>query len=140
MRAHSGYYPCRLRLTPQEAVTALQLKRPTVFPLHSFIRASASAHTVYNAARTVESAEVFRLLLSCQNPPNTQSCILRSDRLNMARTLGLLASCLLFLLSSGAEGKRSRERVYYVGIIEDAWDYAPSGKNLLNGEDVADDE
>lgn len=93
-----------------------------------------------NTACMVETADVFRLLLSNQSPPNTQSYILRSDRLNMARTLGLLASCLLFLLSSGAEGKRSRERVYYVGIIEDAWDYAPSGKNLLNGEDVADDE
>ncbi|XP_041656874.1 ferroxidase HEPHL1 [Cheilinus undulatus] len=58
----------------------------------------------------------------------------------MARTLGLFVSCLLFLLSSGAEGKRSRERVYYVGIIEDEWDYAPSGKNLLNGENVEDDE
>ncbi|XP_038564951.1 ferroxidase HEPHL1 [Micropterus salmoides] len=58
----------------------------------------------------------------------------------MARTLGLLASCLLFLFSTGAEGERSRERVYYVGIIEDSWDYAPSGKNLLNGKDVQNDE
>ncbi|XP_068571995.1 ferroxidase HEPHL1 [Cebidichthys violaceus] len=58
----------------------------------------------------------------------------------MARTLGLFANCLLFLLSSGAEGRRSRERVYYVGIIEDYWDYAPSGKNLLNGQGVENDE
>lgn len=58
----------------------------------------------------------------------------------MARTLGLLVSCLLFLVCSGAPGKRSRERVYYVGIIEDSWDYAPSGKNLLNGKDVENDE
>ncbi|XP_020495499.2 ferroxidase HEPHL1 [Labrus bergylta] len=58
----------------------------------------------------------------------------------MAWHSGLFASCLLFLLSSGAEGKRSRERVYYVGIIEDSWDYAPSGKNLLNGKDVENDE
>ncbi|XP_042355305.1 ferroxidase HEPHL1 [Plectropomus leopardus] len=58
----------------------------------------------------------------------------------MARTLRLFASCLLFFLSSGAEAKRGRERVYYVGIIEDSWDYAPSGKNLLNGQDVANDE
>uniref|UniRef100_UPI0037E8636B ferroxidase HEPHL1 isoform X2 n=1 Tax=Semicossyphus pulcher TaxID=241346 RepID=UPI0037E8636B len=58
----------------------------------------------------------------------------------MARTLGLFVSCLLFLLYSGAEGKRSREKVYYVGIIEDPWDYAPSGKNLLNGRNVANDE
>lgn len=46
----------------------------------------------------------------------------------------------MFLLSSGAGEKRSRERVYYVGIIEDFWDYAPSGKNLLNGKAIADDE
>uniref|UniRef100_A0A8C2XND3 ferroxidase n=1 Tax=Cyclopterus lumpus TaxID=8103 RepID=A0A8C2XND3_CYCLU len=52
----------------------------------------------------------------------------------MSRTLELFASCLLFLLSSGAEG-RSRDRVYYVGIVEDYWDYAPSGKNLLTGQD-----
>ncbi|XP_069577324.1 ferroxidase HEPHL1 isoform X1 [Brachyistius frenatus] len=58
----------------------------------------------------------------------------------MARTLGLFASCLLFLLSCGAEGKRSRERIYYVGIIEDLWDYAPSGKNLLNGKAIENDE
>ncbi|TDH04900.1 hypothetical protein EPR50_G00137860 [Perca flavescens] len=58
----------------------------------------------------------------------------------MARALVLFASCLLFVLSSGVEGKRSSERVYYVGIIEDFWDYAPSGKNLLNGQDVENDE
>ncbi|XP_056296217.1 ferroxidase HEPHL1 [Pseudoliparis swirei] len=57
----------------------------------------------------------------------------------MARALGLFASCLLLFLSSGAEG-RSRDRVYYVGIVEDFWDYAPSGKNLLNGQDVGKDE
>lgn len=80
------------------------------------------------------------MLLLSQNPLDTQPGMRRSDRPNMARTLGLFASCLLFLLSSGAEGTRSRERVYYVGIIEDLWDYAPSGKNLLNGQDVENDE
>ncbi|XP_056254111.1 ferroxidase HEPHL1 isoform X1 [Seriola aureovittata] len=59
----------------------------------------------------------------------------------MARTLGLFAwTCLLFLLPSLAEGSRGKERIYYVGIIEDSWDYAPSGRNLINGENVADDE
>lgn len=62
------------------------------------------------------------------------------DRPNMARTWGLLATCLLFVLLSGAGGQRGTERVYYVGIIEDAWDYAPSGKNLLTGKDVVTDE
>ncbi|XP_037323341.2 ferroxidase HEPHL1 isoform X1 [Pungitius pungitius] len=58
----------------------------------------------------------------------------------MAPSLCLFVGSLLLLLSSsGAEGGRSRERVYYVGIIEDYWDYAPSGKNLLNGLDVRND-
>uniref|UniRef100_A0A8C5CM82 ferroxidase n=1 Tax=Gadus morhua TaxID=8049 RepID=A0A8C5CM82_GADMO len=35
---------------------------------------------------------------------------------------------------------RATERVYYIGIIEDFWDYAPSGKNLINGKEIADDE
>ncbi|XP_071378036.1 ferroxidase HEPHL1-like [Centroberyx affinis] len=56
----------------------------------------------------------------------------------MAGTLRLLAS-LLFVLFPLTEGGR-RERVYYVGIIEDVWDYAPSGKNLINGQEVANDE
>ncbi|XP_053296757.1 ferroxidase HEPHL1 isoform X2 [Pleuronectes platessa] len=61
----------------------------------------------------------------------------------MAQTLRLFAGCLLLmlsLLSTGAGGTNSRDRVYYVGIIEEAWDYAPSGKNLLNGEPVGNDE
>ncbi|XP_040006414.1 ferroxidase HEPHL1 isoform X1 [Xiphias gladius] len=59
----------------------------------------------------------------------------------MARTLGLFVTCcLLFLPSTGAEGKRSKERIYHVGIIEDSWDYAPSRKNLLNGKHVENDE
>ncbi len=57
----------------------------------------------------------------------------------MARSVVLFISCLLFLFS-GASGRRRRERVYYVGIIEDSWDYAPSGKNLLDGTDIANDE
>ncbi|KAM4619806.1 ferroxidase HEPHL1 isoform 2-T2 [Polymixia lowei] len=56
----------------------------------------------------------------------------------MAGTLRLFAS-LLLLLPSHAEVAR-RERVYYVGIVEDVWDYAPSGKNLINGKEVKDDE
>nr|XP_046267166.1 ferroxidase HEPHL1 isoform X2 [Scatophagus argus] len=58
----------------------------------------------------------------------------------MAPTFALFMSCLLLLLLSGAEAGRGRERVYYVGIIEDLWNYAPSGKNLLNGKNVGDDE
>ncbi|XP_024118878.1 ferroxidase HEPHL1 [Oryzias melastigma] len=50
--------------------------------------------------------------------------------------------CALFLgaLLLVAEGRRGVERVYHVGIIEDVWDYAPSGKNLLTGEPIERDE
>lgn len=58
----------------------------------------------------------------------------------MAKSLALIATFSLLLRASGAEGRRGRERVYYVGIVEDSWNYAPSGKNLLNGKDVGDDE
>uniref|UniRef100_A0A7N8XUM8 ferroxidase n=1 Tax=Mastacembelus armatus TaxID=205130 RepID=A0A7N8XUM8_9TELE len=51
----------------------------------------------------------------------------------------MFASFMLFLLSA-AGGEPSRERVYYVGIIEDLWDYAPSGKNLINWKDVENDD
>uniref|UniRef100_A0A3Q2PTM2 ferroxidase n=1 Tax=Fundulus heteroclitus TaxID=8078 RepID=A0A3Q2PTM2_FUNHE len=58
----------------------------------------------------------------------------------MARGSWLLLSYALFALSFGTEGKRRHERVYYVGIIEEDWSYAPSGKNLLNGQAIGDDE
>ncbi|KAM9333121.1 ferroxidase HEPHL1 [Pholidichthys leucotaenia] len=60
----------------------------------------------------------------------------------MARTLGPIGSFLvLFLLSSCcAQESGGRERVYHVGIVEDLWHYAPSGKNLLNGKAIEDDE
>lgn len=59
----------------------------------------------------------------------------------MSRTVELFArTCLLVLLASFAEGSRGKERVYYVAINEGSWDYAPSGKNLLNGKNIEDDE
>lgn len=58
----------------------------------------------------------------------------------MDGTFRLLASCLLLVVLPGAEGTSSRQRVYYIGIVEGNWDYAPSGKNLLNGKDIADDQ
>ncbi|XP_076024217.1 ferroxidase HEPHL1 isoform X2 [Genypterus blacodes] len=60
--------------------------------------------------------------------------------MDSAVTAMLLAACSLVLLAAGAEGQRNRERVYYVGIVEEQWDYAPSGTNLLNGKDIAEDE
>lgn len=58
---------------------------------------------------------------------------------NMARSPWFLL-CYFFVFWFGAEGEHSRERVYYIGIIEDDWNYAPSGKNLLNGKVIEDDE
>ncbi|MEQ2302367.1 hephaestin-like 1 [Ameca splendens] len=58
----------------------------------------------------------------------------------MAQSPWLFPSFVLFVLSCGAEETHSREIVYYVGIIEDQWTYAPSGKNLLNGQAIEDDE
>jgi hypothetical protein len=57
----------------------------------------------------------------------------------MTGTLELFVCVSVLLLSPCARGA-PRERVYYIGIIEDFWDYAPSGKNLINGKEIADDE
>lgn len=98
------------------------------------------ASALFHTACMVVSAEGFLFLLSNRNQPNSHSYNMRNDRVNMFRTSGLLAGCLLFLLIPGAGAKPTRERVYYVGIIESAWDYAPSGKNLLTGKEVSEDE
>ncbi|XP_061754573.1 ferroxidase HEPHL1 isoform X2 [Nerophis ophidion] len=59
----------------------------------------------------------------------------------MARTWSvLMTACLLSALRPSVEGRRGRERVYYVAAVEGLWDYAPSGKNLLNNVEVAKDE
>ncbi|CAL8399015.1 unnamed protein product [Boreogadus saida] len=57
----------------------------------------------------------------------------------MTGTLELFVCVSVLLLSPCARGA-PRERVYYIGIIEDLWDYAPSGRNLINGKEIADDE
>uniref|UniRef100_A0A8D3DA42 ferroxidase n=1 Tax=Scophthalmus maximus TaxID=52904 RepID=A0A8D3DA42_SCOMX len=45
-----------------------------------------------------------------------------------------------FLSHFQSRTRGSRQRRYYVGIVEEEWDYAPSRKNLLNGNDVERDE
>ncbi|KAJ3589453.1 hypothetical protein NHX12_010298 [Muraenolepis orangiensis] len=58
----------------------------------------------------------------------------------MLGTSGLLVcASLLLLLLMCARGE-VRKRVYYIGIIEDSWDYAPSGRNLIKDVAIADDE
>uniref|UniRef100_A0A8C7MZ89 ferroxidase n=1 Tax=Oncorhynchus kisutch TaxID=8019 RepID=A0A8C7MZ89_ONCKI len=50
---------------------------------------------------------------------------------------GVSYLCLCF---PALRSSRGRERVYYVGIKEINWDYAPTGMNLINGKQIADDE
>ncbi|KAL0994973.1 hypothetical protein UPYG_G00130140 [Umbra pygmaea] len=67
------------------------------------------------------------------------------DQLN-GRDRGMVGFWTLFpgllMLVAGLSEVRApgKERVYYVGIREVNWDYAPSGKNLINGLDIAEDE
>ncbi|MBN3306769.1 HPHL1 protein, partial [Amia calva] len=46
----------------------------------------------------------------------------------------LCCVCALFPAHEGAT------RPYYIGIREATWDYAPSGQNLITGQDVGEDE
>uniref|UniRef100_A0A8C3DHU2 Uncharacterized protein n=5 Tax=Passeriformes TaxID=9126 RepID=A0A8C3DHU2_CORMO len=34
----------------------------------------------------------------------------------------------------------ARTRTYYLGIVEENWDYAPSGKNLITGQSLLEDK
>lgn len=119
----SSYYPCTLRLNPLEAVTTPECSeccakfRPVRFRFYALVSLRISTAA---------------LVLLAQTRFNT----LPERSPSMDRTLRLLASFLLLVVFCSAE----RQRVYYIGIVEDLWDYAPSGKNLLNGKDIADDE
>ncbi|XP_069825746.1 ferroxidase HEPHL1 isoform X1 [Dendropsophus ebraccatus] len=46
----------------------------------------------------------------------------------------------LLLLSSLSGLGQSIIRTYYIGIAEEAWDYAPSGQNLMSGVNISEDE
>ncbi|KAM4047114.1 ferroxidase HEPHL1 [Anomaloglossus baeobatrachus] len=46
----------------------------------------------------------------------------------------------LLLLSSLSGLGQSLTRTYYIGIVEEAWDYAPSGRNLISGLNISADE
>ncbi|XP_056417456.1 ferroxidase HEPHL1 [Hyla sarda] len=45
----------------------------------------------------------------------------------------------LLLLSSLSGLGLSLTRTYYIGIVEEPWDYAPSGQNLITGVNISDD-
>ncbi|XP_066442974.1 ferroxidase HEPHL1 isoform X2 [Eleutherodactylus coqui] len=46
----------------------------------------------------------------------------------------------LLLLASLSGLGQSLTRTYYIGIVEEPWDYAPSGQNLISGRNISDDE
>ncbi|KAM4772613.1 ceruloplasmin [Rhinophrynus dorsalis] len=50
----------------------------------------------------------------------------------------LFILCLLFLLQLGCT--TAENRIYYIAIRETNWDYAPSGKNIISGKTIAEDE
>ncbi|KAJ7997531.1 hypothetical protein DPEC_G00229980 [Dallia pectoralis] len=58
----------------------------------------------------------------------------------MARFRTLVPGLLLWVAVVSEVCGLGKERVFYVGIREINWDYAPSRKNLINGMDIADDE
>uniref|UniRef100_A0A8D0HH34 ferroxidase n=1 Tax=Sphenodon punctatus TaxID=8508 RepID=A0A8D0HH34_SPHPU len=45
-----------------------------------------------------------------------------------------ILSLWLFVLGEAAT------RTYYIGIVEEKWDYAPTGKNLITGQNLTEDE
>uniref|UniRef100_A0A8D2KXR2 Uncharacterized protein n=1 Tax=Varanus komodoensis TaxID=61221 RepID=A0A8D2KXR2_VARKO len=47
----------------------------------------------------------------------------------------LLAGVILWRLLSA----QAATRTYFIGIREENWDYAPTGKNLITGQDLAED-
>lgn len=50
---------------------------------------------------------------------------------------GCLRTLGFFCLFSVVE---TRIRTYYLGIVEENWDYAPSGKNLITGQNLLEDK
>lgn len=41
---------------------------------------------------------------------------------------------------SAAKATSGRNRVYHIAAVEETWDYAPSGKDLIEGVDLKDSE
>ncbi|XP_078524138.1 ceruloplasmin [Lissotriton helveticus] len=50
----------------------------------------------------------------------------------------LLTACLLLL--PWVSQAWAKERVYFVGIKEVVWDYCPSGRNVISGKPISEDE
>ena len=42
--------------------------------------------------------------------------------------------------SSSVQPMNGRKRWYYIAAIEETWDYAPSGKDLIEGVDLKDSQ
>lgn len=46
---------------------------------------------------------------------------------------------LTVLVLTGSPGW-AKDRHYYIGIRETFWNYAPTGKNMLNGQPISEDQ
>ncbi|KAM5274878.1 ceruloplasmin-like isoform 1-T1 [Hipposideros larvatus] len=57
--------------------------------------------------------------------------------LGMSKISSVLQFLSLFLYSSPGWAKH---RHYYIGINETTWNYAPTGKNMLNGKPISEDQ
>lgn len=42
--------------------------------------------------------------------------------------------------SSASKSMSGRKRWYYIAAVEETWDYAPSGKDLIDGVDLKDSQ
>ncbi|XP_066475399.1 ferroxidase HEPHL1 [Tiliqua scincoides] len=53
------------------------------------------------------------------------------------KSVACTLACLMLWLVGVAH---AATRIYYIGVVEENWDYAPSGKNLVTGQNLAEDE
>ena len=42
--------------------------------------------------------------------------------------------------ASSGQPMKGKKRFYYIAAVEQTWDYAPSGKDLIDGVNLADSE
>jgi hypothetical protein len=51
------------------------------------------------------------------------------------------AGCILFLTFLGLSGLAGAvTRTYYIGIVEEYWNYVPQGKDVITGKSFAEDK
>lgn len=65
---------------------------------------------------------------------------MRRSIIALAAVAALAGASLLAIAATSVAGPGPKVRTYYVAAEEVSWDYAPSGKNLITGEDFGDTE